>query len=168
MAEDCRMETLMTGTEHAELHAVRAAEALARERRVVSPVPAAAGPAPSAPLHAPLPMPPTALRQLLIVGVTKDGQTFRPSDWSERLAGAMSAFRPDGGHGGIASFIGYSPYCVPRSVGGHKCVLVNEELRGVEVMAWDFVMSFARDNGLEVRDVTPVAPAPGTSASPQR
>ena len=160
----------MSGTDHADLHAVRTVEAPVWERRVVSPVPAAAKPAASAPVqtHLPMPMPSTALRQLLIVGVTKDGQTFRPSDWSERLAGAMSAFRPDGGHGGIASFIGYSPYCVPRSVGGHKCVLVNEALRGVEVMAWDFVMSFARDNGLEVRDVTPLAAAPGTPPSPQR
>jgi hypothetical protein len=100
-------------------------------------------------------MSPPGLRQLLIVGITRDGKPFRPSDWSERLAGAMSAFRPGGGQGGIASFIGYSPYCVPRSVGGHKCVLVNEALRGVELMAWDFVMNFARDNELEVRDVTP-------------
>ena len=99
----------------------------------------------------------TRLRQLLIVGVTKDGKTFRPSDWSERLAGAMSAFRPGGAVSGIAAFIGYSPYCVPRTVDGHKCVLVNEALRGIELMAWDFVMHFARDNQLEVRDVTPPA-----------
>jgi Protein of unknown function (DUF3579) len=101
-------------------------------------------------------MPPSPrLRQVLIVGVTMDGKTFRPSDWSERLAGAMSAFRPAGAQGGIAAFIGYSPYCVPRTVDGHKCVLVNEALRGIELMAWDFVMNFAHDNELEVRDVTP-------------
>lgn len=96
------------------------------------------------------------LRSFLIVGLTLDGKVFRPSDWSERLAGAMSAFRPAGSNPGIASFIGYSPYCVPRSVGGHKCVLVSEALRGIEVLAWDFVMNFARDNRLEVRDATPL------------
>jgi hypothetical protein len=96
------------------------------------------------------------LRCLLIVGLTLDGKVFRPSDWSERLAGAMSAFRPAGSASGIASFIGYSPYCVPRSVDGHKCVLVNEALRGIELLAWDFVMNFARENQLEVRDVTPL------------
>ena len=94
-------------------------------------------------------------RELLIVGLTVESMPFRPSDWSERLAGAMSAFRPAGSVGGIAAFIGYSPYCVPRTVDGHKCVLVNEALRGIEVLAWDFVMNFARDNRLEVRDVTP-------------
>ena len=91
-------------------------------------------------------------KELLIVGVTRDGKPFRPSDWSERLAGVMSAFRPTGAHSGIAAFIGYSPYCVPRTVDGVKCVLVNEALRDIEVMAWDFVMNFARDNELEVRD----------------
>jgi hypothetical protein len=46
--------------------------------------------------------------------------------------------------------IGYSPYCVPRVVDGVKCVIVNEALRGIEPMAWDFVMNFARDNDLQV------------------
>ena len=30
----------------------------------------------------------------IIVGLTKQGKKFRPSDWAERLAGAMSSFRP--------------------------------------------------------------------------
>ena len=88
-------------------------------------------------------------REVFIQGLTKDGKPFRPSDWAERLAGAMSCFRPDGG-GGRGAFIGYSPYCVPRSIGGVKGVLVNAELRGMEPMAWDFVMHFARDNDLVV------------------
>ena len=89
---------------------------------------------------------------VFIQGVTRDGKTFRPSDWAERLAGAMSCFRPDGGAGGRGAFIGYSPYCVPRHVGGIKGVIVSAELREMEPMAWDFVMSFARDNDLVVVD----------------
>jgi len=91
-------------------------------------------------------------RQLVIRGVTKDGRTFRPSDWAERLAGAMSSFRPGGAHGGIGAFIGYSPYCEPRLIEGTKCVIVSEALKGIEPMAWDFVMNFARDNELTVVD----------------
>lgn len=94
-------------------------------------------------------------RQYVIVGVTADGRAFRPSDWSERLAGAMSCFRPEGTVGGAAAFIGYSPFCQPRTVDGQKAVLVDESLREVEPMAWDFVMNFARDNGLQVREVHP-------------
>jgi Protein of unknown function (DUF3579) len=95
-------------------------------------------------------MTPTHRRQICIQGITSQGKTFRPSDWAERLAGAMSCFRPGGGAGGISSAIGYSPYCFPRAVDGVKCVIVREELRGIEPMAWDFVVNFARDNELTV------------------
>ena len=91
-------------------------------------------------------------RDVFIQGLTKGGQPFRPSDWAERLAGAMSSFRPEGSPSGRAAFIGYSPYCVPRFVGSVKGVIVNEALRDLEPMAWDFVMNFARDNQLVVVD----------------
>jgi len=98
-------------------------------------------------------MHPTPPRQFVIQGITTAGRTFRPSDWSERLAGAMCSFRPGGGRGGIGAFIGYSPYCVPQVVDGVKCVIVSEALRDIEPMAWDFVMNFARDNDLPVNEV---------------
>jgi hypothetical protein len=96
---------------------------------------------------------PTSLHQpqrFTIHGITSAGRTFRPSDWSERLAGAMSSFRPAAMGAGIGAHIGYSPYCVPQVVDGVKCVQVSEALKGVEPMAWDFVMNFARDNDLVV------------------
>ena len=68
----------------------------------------------------------------------------------------MSSFRPGapgGGGGGIGAFIGYSPYCVPQVIDEVRCVLVNEALRDIEPMAWDFVMHFARDNDLPVTEV---------------
>jgi hypothetical protein len=94
-----------------------------------------------------------APRQYKIQGITREGKPFRPSDWAERLAGALSSFRPGGG--GPHAHIGYSPYCVPRVVGGVKCVIVSEALRGLEPMAMDFVMNFARDNALVVSEIAP-------------
>ena len=91
-------------------------------------------------------------REVFIQGITQDGRSFRPSDWAERLAGAMSCFRPGGVRPGIGAHIGYSPLCVPTVINGVKCVIVNEELRRLEPMAWDFVMNFARDNNLQVAD----------------
>ncbi|WP_280156623.1 DUF3579 domain-containing protein [Piscinibacter sp. XHJ-5] len=99
-------------------------------------------------------------RQVFIQGITRDGKTFRPSDWAERLCGAMSCFRPEGVRGGIGAFIGYSPYCVPRVINGVKCVIVNERLREIEPMAWDFVMNFARDNQLQHSDACLLPDAP--------
>ena len=98
-------------------------------------------------------------RKFCIQGTTRDGKTFRPSDWAERLAGAMSSFRPEGSGGGLAAYIGYSPYCEPRSIDGVRSVIVDEALRGIEPMAWDFVMNFARDNNLVVVEPGNVDPA---------
>jgi Protein of unknown function (DUF3579) len=111
-------------------------------------------------------MPPPLPRQFHILGTTLTGQTFRPSDWAERLAGAMSSFRPGGQAGGIGAYIGYSPLCVPGAVGSVKCVLVSEALKDIEPMAWDFVMNFARDNQLTVAEVLPQPLVPGPTRSP--
>jgi hypothetical protein len=104
-------------------------------------------------------------RQFYIQGMTLQGRTFRPSDWSERLAGAMSSFRPGGVRGGIGAHIGYSPLCVPRVVDGIKCVIVSEVLRDIEPMAWDFVMNFARDNELRLVEIQPLPPAEPPAAA---
>ena len=103
----------------------------------------------------------SAPRKFVILGLTREGRTFRPSDWAERLAGVMSSFRPGGSKAGLGAHIGYSPYCVPQVIDGVRSVLVNEALRDLEPMAWDFVMNFAQDNNLQMREVTepPVPPA---------
>ena len=92
---------------------------------------------------------PTA-KQVFIQGITQNGRTFRPSDWAERLAGVMSPFRPGGAQPG--SHLSYSPWCVPNTINGIKCVVVHVDLKEAEPMAWDFVMHFARDNRLQVAE----------------
>ncbi|MDP3702455.1 MAG: DUF3579 domain-containing protein [Hylemonella sp.] len=87
-------------------------------------------------------------QEVCIMGLTLAGKTFRPSDWSERLAGVMSPFRPGGVRPG--SHLSYSPWCIPTTRGGVKCVVVHRDLREAEIMAWDFCMNFARDNELQV------------------
>jgi hypothetical protein len=101
-----------------------------------------------------------ATQEVFIQGLTQDGRTFRPSDWAERLAGVLSSFRPGGAQPG--SHLGYSPWCVPTSINGVKCVIVHRDLRDYDVMAWDFAMNFAKDNGLLTTDV---CPAPGAARS---
>ena len=96
--------------------------------------------------------------EFLIQGVTAQGKPFRPSDWSERLCGVMACFRPGVGQGRDA-LIGYSPFVRPVSVGDVKCVLVDPQLRELEPMALDFVVNFARDNGLTITAVLPAAVA---------
>lgn len=82
----------------------------------------------------------------VIYGKTLSGQRFRPSDWAERLAGVLAPYRPAGAG---ASHISYSPYAVPRSIDGTRCVVVDRRLRDIEPLAWKFVHDFATDNHLE-------------------
>lgn len=145
--DDTSMHNPVVGTDRAALQHIHGTMARAAQRlsRTEGPAwPPTAGR--TEPMTSPKP------REFFIQGVTLDGHTFRPSDWAERLAGAMSCFRPDGVQGGIGAYIGYSPLCVPRVINGVKCVIVSEALKGVEPMAWDFVMNFARDNKLQLAE----------------
>jgi hypothetical protein len=90
-----------------------------------------------------------AANEVIILGMTHEGKTFRPSDWAERLAGVMSQFRPGGAVSG--SHLSYSPWCVPNTLDGVKCVIIHADLRDAEPMAWDFVLNFARDNDLQIK-----------------
>jgi hypothetical protein len=83
-------------------------------------------------------------KEFVIQGVTLDGKPFRPSDWAERLCGVMSAFGSDGR-------MRYSIYVHPITSAGVKCVVVDVRLKEIEPMAYNFLLSFARDNELRVR-----------------
>ena len=98
-----------------------------------------------------------------ILGVTSDGKQFRPSDWAERLAGAMSCFRPEGS-GGRHAHLQYSPYVRPTMLNGVRAVVVDSALRNIEPLAYHFVVDFAKDNDLQVIDAS-ILPDP-TSAPP--
>lgn len=91
-------------------------------------------------------------RQFFIHGVTKQGRRFRPSDWAERLCSALAPYRPGGVGVGRDALIGYSPYVRPEMVGDMRCVVVDERLKEVEVLAFEFAMNFARDNDLPVTE----------------
>ncbi|MCA8277717.1 DUF3579 domain-containing protein [Burkholderia sp. AU30280] len=91
--------------------------------------------------------PPT---EFFIQGITKDGKKFRPSDWSERLAGVMACFGP--GASGPNARLKYSLYVRPTMLGDLKCVILDSRLRDVEPMAFDFVLNFAKDNNLVVTE----------------
>lgn len=92
---------------------------------------------------------PALAREFFIQGITSDGKHFRPSDWAERLCGVMARFRPEGS-GGPNAHLQYSPYVRPTLLEGVKSVVVNEDLRDIEPLAYHFVIDFAKDNDLQV------------------
>jgi hypothetical protein len=86
--------------------------------------------------------------EYFIQGITKSGKKFRPSDWSERLCGVMSAFGPK--PKGPNAYMQYSIYVRPTIIGDTKAVIVDSRLRDIDPMAFDFVLNFASDNDLVV------------------
>jgi hypothetical protein len=101
-------------------------------------------------------------REYFIHGVTSDGRPFRPSDWAERLAGVLSCYRPGGVRTGRDALIGYSSYVRPVVIGGIKCVVVDERLKELELMAFEFALNFAQDNGLPILEGCSIPEPPGT------
>lgn len=89
--------------------------------------------------------------EYFIQGITSKGKKFRPSDWSERLAGVMACFGP-GARKGPNAYMQYSLYVRPTMIGDLKCVILDSRLRDIEPMAFDFVLNFAKDNDLVVTE----------------
>jgi Protein of unknown function (DUF3579) len=94
----------------------------------------------------------TAKPSFVILGMTRSGKPFRPSDWAERLCGVMASFRPGGI--GLHAHLTYSPYVMPGMQAGVKCVHVNGRIDQIEPKAYAFLISFARDNDLQVQSGT--------------
>jgi hypothetical protein len=93
----------------------------------------------------------TSPTEYFIQGITSSGRKFRPSDWSERLAGVMACYGPKAkGAQGPNAHLQYSLYVRPTMIGDLKCVILDSRLHDIEPMAFNFVMNFARDNDLIV------------------
>ena len=91
-----------------------------------------------------LPFSSTAINSdLIIKGLTLSGDQFRPSDWSDRLCGVMSAFGAD-------EQLRYSPLITPALRDGLRCVIVRRELAELEPRLFRFFLSFAVDNELQI------------------
>ena len=82
--------------------------------------------------------------EIVIQGITETGETFRPSDWAERLSGMLSVFSAEG-------YLAYSPFLKPIIAGGVRCVAVDRVLETRDPAAYAFLLQFASDNKLKLR-----------------
>jgi hypothetical protein len=85
----------------------------------------------------------------IIKGLTLDGRVFRPSDWADRLCSVMACFNDQVSGPGAA--LQYSPYVQPVTIEDLKCVAVDGKIAEIEPMAYRFLISFARDNQLQIQ-----------------
>ncbi|GAB4299684.1 MAG: DUF3579 domain-containing protein [Methylophaga sp.] len=89
--------------------------------------------------------------KVIIRGLTQDGSKFRPSDWAERLCGAVASYGP-------GRRIIFHPHVRMASLDGVKCVVVDAVLEETDEMLFDFLMDFARDNGLQTERSSEYSP----------
>lgn len=90
-------------------------------------------------------MPPSQTK-IMILGITRSGRPFRPSDWAERLCGILSTFGDD-------ERLSYSPLAQPTYRDGTSCVCVNPALAQISPPAYQYLMDFARDNELRILEL---------------
>lgn len=83
--------------------------------------------------------------EIVIQGITSNGKTFRPSDWSERLCGILSSF--DQGNR-----LSYHQWVRPILVDNVRCVAVDRKLEQINESMFHFLMDFAHDNDLRIVD----------------
>lgn len=86
-----------------------------------------------------------AIEKILIRGVTKDGNKFRPSDWAERLYYALATYNP-------AGRLVFNPMVNIKQGEKFKCFVIKPILKKKDPMTYDFLADFAKSNGLVITD----------------
>lgn len=82
-------------------------------------------------------------KKIIIEGVTTQGKEFRPSDWAERMSGALASFKN--------SRIQYSPLLQPSvNNEGYKCVLLDPKLKESSPQVYQSILDFAKANHLKI------------------
>lgn len=84
------------------------------------------------------------LAEFVIQGVDKEGATFRPSNWNERLSDMLSTTGKDGR-------IVYSSYMHPATIQGVSAVVVRFSLENADPKGFELVRQFVVGNRLQVR-----------------
>lgn len=81
--------------------------------------------------------------KVIIQGITESGGTFRPSDWAERLCGAVASYGP-------GRRIIFHPNVKLAAMEGIKCVVIDAALEDEDEMLFEFLTDFARENKLQI------------------
>ncbi len=85
---------------------------------------------------------------IYIKGLTHTGKVFRPSDWAERLCGAVACATLPANK--VLNPVGYNVCALPVVLDGVSSVKIYEKLKQEHPLAFEFLLNFARDNHLEV------------------
>lgn len=82
---------------------------------------------------------------LIITGVQDNNRKFRPSDWAERLSSLWAEFGRD-------QKLRYSSKIYPCMIGDDVCLIVAKSLCQQDPAGFEFILSFARENRLNIQE----------------
>lgn len=85
------------------------------------------------------------MKKIIIEGTTQGGRKFRPSDWAERMSGALSTFGRD-------QRIRYSPLLQPTTIDGVKCIVIDPKMQEHFPEMYSYIMGWASKNDLVVSE----------------
>jgi len=85
----------------------------------------------------------STVTKVIIQGLTQSGNKFRPSDWAERLCGAVATYDKN-------RRITFHPSVSLATYENVKCVVVNTALEQEDEMLYNFLLDFAAENNLNV------------------
>lgn len=83
-------------------------------------------------------------KKLVIKGMTESGETFRPSNWAERMSGNLCTFR---NHKII-----YSPLLQPTVREGYQSIVVDMALKESNPALFEMLLDFAKTNKLTIQE----------------
>lgn len=82
-------------------------------------------------------------KSVIIEGITESGETFRPSDWAERVSGNLATFKDCRLH--------YSPLLQPsKTEDGASCVILDPILKETNPELYASLLAFAKTNHLKI------------------
>lgn len=82
------------------------------------------------------------LDEIIIAGMTSNGEKFRPSDWVDRLCGMLMQFNNQK--------MLYSAFLRPMVYKDMNCIAVKKKLQNENPEVFDFIFQFAKDNDLAI------------------
>mgnify|MGYP003626821755 CR=1 FL=1 len=85
----------------------------------------------------------STMTKVIIQGLTQSGNKFRPSDWAERLCGAVASYDRN-------RRITFHPSVSLETYENVKCVVVNSALEQEDEMLYNFLIDFANENKLNI------------------
>lgn len=86
------------------------------------------------------------VKKIIIEGITENGKQFRPSDWAERMSGALSTFGRD-------QRIQYSPMLQPTMQNGIRCISIDPHMKEQYPELFAYIMQWVSNNHLKITEV---------------